>query len=169
MTSALRLPVRLYHGTNIVSAVRILESRRLSATVPVDGEEPVVCTTALKAIARCFAVEFARENSSHPVGVIFAIDSSGFARTTDFKSIHAQTASFDEREYRIANDIQLEHVVGVQCVGATKRLRSERYLESLWEDHCTEMSYVRFAEHIANLANRQIPPPAQALPAKRHP
>lgn len=169
MTSVSSLPKRLYHGTNIVSAVRILESQRLSATVPVDGEEPVVCTTALKAIARCFAVEFLRENSSHEVGVIFAIDSSRFASETGYENVQTETASFDEKEWRIADDIQLSDVVGVQCVGATKRLKSERYLESLWEDHCSDIPYTRFAEHIANLAARQVTPQAQASPARHRP
>lgn len=127
----------LFHGTNIIAAVHIFRQKNIKADRPVDAEDDVVCLTEAKRVARAFAVEFARHNSRLPAGAIFALDAN---LTADIPSLRFQseTASFDERELRVAGNVSLKkYLRGVSLVGRVSCLRSDRWMENAYESEDT--------------------------------
>lgn len=151
-----KLPDRLFHGTNIEAAIRILNDECIEATEPVDGDFSVVCTTSKYRIGRAFAIEFMRTNSSMPVGVVFKIATKNLHPDIEFQHIHAATASFDECEYRLADSVVLAHITGIQCVGATHLLRSRRYLEGLHEERFNGMKWSSFERLVGCLVSGRV-------------
>lgn len=129
-------PKILFHGTNPIAAAMIVNQHGIRADNPVDDEDTgaVVCTTSSKTMARNFATEFARLNSPYDVGVVFAIDGVAMVGNTEIVPYHAETAGAFEYEFRIKGDVPRENIKAIKFVGKSARLKSERFLEKMWDD-----------------------------------
>lgn len=130
-------PAFLYHGTNPVAASMIFKDNCLEADEPSDedGLGAVVCTSSSEEVAKMFAVEFDRFNSRFPVGFIFTLD--GKAVMSNHEAVHhvADTASIDEAEYRVMDDIYplSKYMVQVNIVGDASLLNNKRFLREMFE------------------------------------
>jgi hypothetical protein len=135
-------PKMLFHGTNPIAAAMIMASGKIRADNPVDDDDlgAVVCATSSKTMGRNFAIEFERLNSSYDVGVVFEIDPRA-AVQIETVPYHAETASQFEYEFRVKGDIPLSYVRRVFIVGKGARLKSERFLENLYEDGRKSFGY----------------------------
>jgi hypothetical protein len=136
-------PKMLYHGTNPVAGAMIMASGKIRADNPVDDDDlgAVVCATSSKTMARNFATEFERMNSSYDVGVVFEIDGSAAAQI-ETVPYHAETAGQFEYEFRIKGDIPLSYVTRVFIVGKGARLKDERFLEKMWQEARQSFGYM---------------------------
>ena len=129
-------PPILYHGTNPIAAAMIVNMHGIRADMPVDDDDmgAVVCTTSDSKMARNFATEFARLNSPYDVGVVFAIDGKSMLNSAEIIPYHAETAGEFEYEFRIQGDVPRQAITGIKIVGKKALLRSERFIEKMWDD-----------------------------------
>ena len=130
-------PKVLYHGTNMMAAAAIVRDRKLCADNPVDDDDigAVVCTSSSRKVARMFAIEFERHNSRFPVGAVFIINGRALPEDVEVIPYNADTqGSEDEKEFRVIGDIPFDCVLKVALVGETRKLRSERWLERIWDE-----------------------------------
>lgn len=128
-------PDVLYHGTNPIAAALIWK-HGIEATEPVDDDDlgAVVCTTSCPDMGQMFAIEFARFNSEYDVGFVFSIDGKQIASHFEALPYHAETASQNEFEIRVRDDIPKSMITGVRIVGDAKLLRKKSFVEQMWWD-----------------------------------
>lgn len=128
-------PDVLYHGTNPIAAALIMK-QGIEATEPVDDDDlgAVVCTTSCPDIGQMFAIEFARANSDFDVGFVFSIDAKQVVQHAETVPYQAETASFDELEFRVMGDIPRSMITGFKVVGNSSLLRKQSFIEQMWWD-----------------------------------
>ena len=129
-------PAVLYHGTGPATAAMIVASGLIIATEPVDDEHgPCVCTSASRKVAHDFACEYVRMASPYDVGFIFTLNGTLIAQTCEVVSYEAETASSDEQEFRILDDLTVSRVVtGIQATGDVALLADRSFLRKVYDE-----------------------------------
>lgn len=138
------------------------------ATEPVDDDDlgAAVCVTAKGDVAEDFANGFMRFGTFEEVGVVLVLDAKKI--TSDFETLvhEAETASFDEAEYRIRDNITplADYLVEIRIVGNRKLLErglsdvnigrlseASDLIEKMWDDHRRETSFTTIDEFCKGL------------------
>lgn len=134
-------PGVLYHGTGPATAAMIVASGVIKATEPVDDEHGrCVCTSASQQVAHDFACEYARLASPYDVGFIFTLNGSLIAQTCEVVGYEAETASSDEQEFRVLDDLPLKRfVTGLQATGDVALLSSASFRKKVYEEACDDV------------------------------
>jgi hypothetical protein len=133
------IPQFFYHGTNPLAATMIFQSGCIDADNPVDDDDlgAVVCVTSEFNIGRMFAIEFERCNSQFDVGFVFELDAAKVMESFEAFPYEAETASIDEKEYRIDGDIPLRpYCTGIKIVGDKSLLTNKKYLQQMHKSGC---------------------------------
>lgn len=154
-------PSVFYHGTSPIRAAAILSDNSIDAIEPVDddGHGAVVCVTSKSEVADAFANEFVRYGTFEEVGVVFAMDAQKIMSDFEAFAYDAETASFDEAEYRVRDSIRplANYLLGIRIVGDRDILldglsdlenhsssEASAFIKRMWKEHRGETSFASF-------------------------
>lgn len=117
--------------------MKIIASKEIQATEPVDDDHgAVVCTTSEWEVARDFAHEYERFSSPYPVGFIFTLDGAKIGSQFNVIPYEAETASSDEKEYRVQGDLPLKtFLLKIEAAGDLSLLKNPRFIRQMYEDN----------------------------------